>query len=551
MTAKSFLTLEDINGTLYSNQGFWWHEIDTWLIGEDEDFDFTKYDFCEIKREQLENLKYKFTVKVNNPYWTKMVGGLTKNGLPLTSFSFETEDENLVIETWEASLKIFLYMGLISFTTLTVAVNNLVEDTLSLNLKQLNTSQDIKYKMLGYSTIYTVSKLLSKGYNLIEVSPFVIGYLFVNLLKTDFQFNCTQSLVVGKVNKVQLGTDSEYKPSGDLVGDYETFITVSYNDKTLPVYWDTTLNDYCFDLDLTNKTNESKIRFNVNVEANDVLNQTSTEVTLNSSYETIDTLAKFTSFINTGGIGRLGADITLTDNITVDNNIYIIGNDLNIDLNGYQFIINENKTFKVEKTIFTNGINTIHQKINTKVELTDCTFVDCTGTGSCIECDIELQSLESTEDFTTVLTGCTFTNNDMCILHGGDLTIQDCNVSGKISDSNYPYFLYQTDGNATILQSSFNISKNTAIATDIKFNSCIFVCGVSALINGLSHSDLQNNNIDSFLDVPQNNQSNIDLTYYYDLIEDYITLQSSKGFTHSASGVDYIFKTGVKPERSD
>ena len=371
----------------------------------------------------------------------------------------------------------------------------------------------------------------------------------VNLVKSDFKFNCTQNLTVGKVNKVALGVDNDYKPGGDMIGDYTPNIAIIYNETMIPCEWDSTLNDYCFDLDLTDKTTEGKVHFNVVVDTNDVLNQSITEVILNSEYETINSLSKFTSFIRNGGIGRLGANITLTNDITVNKDCYIIGNNYRILLNAHKFIISTNKIFKATGTLFTRGTPVIHQKIGSKVELTDCVFNINRGVGSVIECDIELHSLENPNDFTTIINDCTFNGNDMCILHGGDLTVQNCTVNSGITNPSYPFFLYQTDGNATLIGNTFNISAEEPIDYDIEFNSCIFMCGETAQVNGLSHVELQNNNIDSFLNVPQNNNSSIDLTYYYDLIESNIILQSNKGFCHSVSGVDYIFKTGISATR--
>ena len=69
------------------------------------------------------------------------------------------------------------------------------------------------------------------------------------------------------------------------------------------------------------------------------------------------------------------------------------------------------------------------------------------------------------------------------------------------------------------------------------------------MVNGNSHDELQSNNINSFISNPQNNTSTINVTYYYPAIEDYITLQSDKGYCHSCSNVDFVFKTNVTARR--
>ena len=174
----------------------------------------------------------------------------------------------------------------------------------------------------------------------------------------------------------------------------------------------------------------------------------------------------------------------------------------------------------------------------------------CTGFGSVIDCQVDLASLDETDDFNTKLTNCTISNCDMAILHGGNLEVNGCSVIGKISNKNYPYFLYQTDGNATILNSEFDLTDSTVYDFDIEFNSCIFTCGETATINGYSHTELQQNNLSAFFDT-QRNTSKIDVKYYYSLIEDTVHLQSSKGFCHSVSGVDFVYKTNINLSRGD
>jgi hypothetical protein len=551
-----FLTLEDVNGTIFSNQGFYWYELDLTSVSPNgEDFDWTKIDFCEVKKTTSGSARTIY-IKVYNSQWTKGISVIKNDDSYYTIQQIFSITDGCYFGTNFDPSKIILYMGNIQFDNFTSMNGMLAIDNVSLTMKQLLTPITFEiyysyYKRGGVS----ISQSVERGYNLIKYNAGggdkILGYLLVNLLKSDFRFDCTDTVIVGKPNKVLLGVDDDYKPNGDMIGEYEPVITVTYNGDILPVYWDSVSDDYCFDLDLTSRTKDGKIRFTVDVDENEVINTTSTVVTLNAEYETIDTYIAFKDFISIGGTGRLGTDITLLNPLTINNDVYIIGNDHTLDLNGHQLILKETRTLKADNTVFTNGINAIHQKTNSKVVLNECTFTDCTGTGSCIECDIELHSLEDPNDFDTTLTKCSFDNNDMCILHGGDIEVTECTVNGKISNPNYPYFLYITDGNATLLRNDFNITSDTTINHDIEFNGCIFICGETAIINGHSHTELQQNNITSFLEIPQNNQSHIDLSYYYDLIEDNITLQSDKGYCHSVSGVDFVFKTNVNINRGE
>jgi hypothetical protein len=353
---------------------------------------------------------------------------------------------------------------------------------------------------------------------------------------------------LGKVNTVQLGALADYKPNGDLVGEYTPTITVKYGSVYIPVRFDTSLNDYVFDIDLTNKQTEGKVKFKVFVDTNEVLNSSETDVVLNSTFETINNFSKLQTLFSNGGIGRLGANITITQDLTVTGSVLLIGNGKTLNMQSHKIIVPSEKTLKAENTVFNNGKNTIQQNTSSNVELTECEFTGATGIGSVIDCQVDINNLNTENDFTTILTDCTINNCDTAILHGGDLTVTGCTVTGKISDKNYPYFLYQTDGEAVITGSVFNLTNDEQLDYDIEFNSCIFICGETATINGLNHSELQNNNLTSFL-TTQRNTSTIDITYYYDLIEALVHFESDNGYCHSISGSDYIFKTNVKISR--
>ena len=541
-----FLTLEDINGAIQSHSvKVHYHEIDTSKIG-DTDFTDVKYDFCTITRIYRNN-KYNFYVTVNNDLWTGGYYVLKTNHEIL--YSTEGYDDGVL--HIDANQEPCIIIGLVlqsgyEFDDRKVGKKWLDSNIVPITLNELNTSKSIRVWKFqsGEEETYSLEC------DVIGVKKIIAHRInaYIVLIKTDFQFTCNQSLSVGKVNKVALGTNEEYKPNGAMIGTYTPNIVVEYNNTIIPVVWSSTDNDYVFNLDLTSKTNEGNIRIKVIVEDNKVINKTETIVTLHCSYEAVNNLSKLTNLFNRGGVGRITSNLTLTDNLTLSKDVYLLSDGKTLTMSGHKISVPSDKTFKADNLGFTGGNNTIQQHFNIKVELTGCTFSDCTGLGSVIDCQIDVASLDDTTDFTTIITECTFTNNDLCILHGGDLTVTGCNVTGKISDKNYPYFLYQTDGTAIILQSQFDISSNSQITSDIEFNPCIFTCGETGLINGHSHTELQVNNLLDFFET-QRNTSSIDLTYKYSLIDDYIRLKSDKGFCHSVSGVDYVFKTNVTPER--
>lgn len=559
----SFLTLEDVNGTLYRNQGFYWHEINTNNIKASGTYENVKVDFCKVSRRNgapITTVGWLFLFKIDNNYWTKGYYVLDEEGNSLNEYATWTAQGYLSVnmigeDDTPNNIRLFLYMGINQFNNVQQLDYFLETETLDLNFKELNTEQTIYFrKNTEPDTRLSVNASLNKGYNLITSLGGgygdTVGYLLVNLLKSDFQFNCNQQLTLGKVNTVKLGTATDYKPNGDMIGANTPTIKVLYKDTYIPVVWNSSQNDYCFDIDLTNKENESNIRFKVLIEANDVINASETQVSLPCKYEGINNLTKLTTLFRNGGVGRLTSNITLNNDLTVTKSVYIIGNDKTLTMQGHKIVVPSDKTFKADKLTFTGGTNTIQQQPQSKAELTECNFTNCTGLGAVIDCQVDIGSLENATDFTTILTDCTFTNNDMCILHGGDLTVTGCNVTGKIGNKDYPYFLYQTDGTATITNTSFELSSNTQISTDIEFNSCIFICGENAVIDNGNHSEWQTNNITGFLENSRNT-STINVTYYYDAIEDYITLQSNNGYCHSVSGADYVFKTNVTLNRGE
>lgn len=569
-----FLTVEDVNGTVYSNQGFYWHEIDTSKISSDSDFTNVKYDFCKVSRETVTDEhsavwgNYLYTLEIDNSLWTKgfYISPYHYNWAT-RAFNVQLNDNTLSFRTDNEYIGIHLYMGILKYNDVVTFTYLAKTNVLNLNYAESNTTTTVKVQEPGSSFQYNCNSFTpTEGYHDIVFQATLTntvhcGYVLVNIVKSDFQFNCTQSLVVGKINKVYLGTDSKYKPSGSMVGSYATNITVDYNGETLPVQYDGT--DYYFNLDLTDKTDVGKVRFKVNVEANEVLNKSSTDVVLESQYQTVNTFNALLSAVSISEIIQLGANMTATSNIPINRSIKIIGNDKSIDLDGYRFVLVEDAEFKAENLQLNNGDTTIIQAKNTKVELTGVTFNNCTssnynGLGSCIFCDVDIDSLDNTDDYITTLTECTFTDNANCILHGGDLTIQKCTLDNDTITNINPNncaFVYQTDGTCLIQQSIFNINYDyTSAEANIGFAQALIMCGETANINGATHTDLQGDNTLPFFDAPFNNRADLTAKYYYPQITDNVESVGSvsgKACCHACSGVDWVFKNNVTVRRSE
>jgi len=545
----SFLTLEDVNGTFYSNQGFFWHCIDFGVIG-DKDFEDVKIDFCEASRTTSGSY-YSYALEIKNDYFAVAFYLLDEDNNLISSYSASGGVSDLIVSTTYKNVKILLYMGLNKYNSLTEMEYVLKDEKLDLTYKELSTSQKVKVIDLSSDEIVDSDSLtLTTGFNNVTCNGNDCGFLLVKLAKSDFQFNCTQQLTLGKVNTVKLGTLADYKPNGDMIGANTPKITVLYKDTYIPVVWNSSLNDYVFNIDLSDNEIETNIRFNVIIETNDVLNASTTSVTLHCNYEPINNATKLATLFKNGGVGRLSANITINEDLTLNKDVYIVGNDKTLTMQNHKIIVPTERTFKAENVTFNGGNNTIQQNNQSKVDLKNSDFINCIGLGSVIDCQVDIHSLENPTDFTTLLTNCNISNCDMAILHGGDLTVDGCTVNGKIGNKNYPFFLYQTDGNANITNSTFSLTSNTLISNDIGFNSCIFICGEGAVINNGNHSEWQNNNLMGFL-TNSNNNSTINITYYYDVISDYITLSSSNGYCHNTSNTDYVFKNNITLTRSD
>ena len=556
-----FLTIEDINGTLYRNQGFYWHEINTAVIG-DRDFSNVKFDFCTVSREtRSDSHPYKYTFIIDNENWTNGYYAWASNGLAPSGTAITG---GLQIVTTRPLIKLYLYVGPVKYDSLTKLVGKLEKPVVSLNLKQINTPQTIPVISWDGGIRWSFVDNIELGLNEIVRNSQKFGFLLVNLIKSDFQFQCNQSLTVGKVNKVYLGANVDYKPNGDFVGEYTPSITVDYNGETLPVTFDGT--DYYFNLDLTDKTETGKVRFTVNVESNEVLNSTTTDVALNSQYQTVNTFDALLSAVGISDVIRLGANLTATANIPINRSVKIIGNDKTINLDSYRFVLKEDVEFKAENVVFNNGDTTIIQAKNTKIELTQVTFNNCTSTnynglGSCIFCDVDVDSLDVTNDYITTLTECTFTDNANCILHGGELTIQKCTLTNNHLNNhnkNNVAFVYQTDGTCLIQNSNIELdyrAEGSGLCSDeetIGFAQAIIMCGETANINGASHSDLQNDNTLPFFELPFNNRGYLNVKYYYPSLEACVqSLSNDNGCCHACSGVDWVFKNNVTVRRSE
>lgn len=341
----------------------------------------------------------------------------------------------------------------------------------------------------------------------------------------------------------------------------------SYLDKEETIILDDTQE---VTIDLSDKANLKDLLLKVEIEEGSYSNKEILEYYLPVNYDTISSFSSFKNElenINGSNIIRLNANLASENNDTVyiNHDVIVYGNDYDINLNCTSFILKEDINVTFYDTNFIEGDNAIIQKQNSQLELYDCSFKNCTsshneGLGSCIYCDIDLSSLTIPNDFTTIIQGTTFKDCHGAILHGGELTVSGCDYrlnNSVAMNTHSPYFLYQTDGNATITGSLFDVD----LIEDIHFcedldnanlAQCLFVCGEDAIINGLSSKELESKV--TFFEY--NNRSHIFMKYYYPEISACVYISpephyEDKSLCYNISNVDYVFRENVQISRAD
>ena len=563
----SFLTVEDVNGTLlkYGDIGVL-YELNTSNI-TDTDVDYTdvQYDFVKVSRIKSGST-YTFTFEVVNSAWNGKYAFFHTNRVYIYAGSYQ--NSKITIDGNFKDVILMLYCNHIN-TTFSAGQIQTIPSTFNQNVKKTleyypHTEYIEKYVLTtGYTTYGQITRKPGV-FDFYGSGSDMHSYYVGRLLKTDFTFNCNQNLTIGKVNTIQLGTGTKYKPGGALVGNYTTNISVSYNEEVIDVSWDSGVNDYVFNLDLTNIAEPGKVKFKVIVEGNEVLNHTEIEIGLDADYETITTFNNLKSALEGDVvIIKLGANLTASSSVTISHDVLILGNSKSINLNGYNITVNGGIHANIQDLSLTGGDTSILQKETSTLEMTNCTFTNATSTsynglGSCICCDLDYESLENPNDFTTILTDCTFTNNHNCILHGGELTVTNCryhNTDLTYVDTGNPAFLYQSDGTAIITSSIFDIDYTaTTLCSNNKnigYAQALIIFGEDAVINNQTSTEVQDNNLLAFFDQPYNNQSHIYAKYYYPQISSCVYTspvpnRENKCIAWAVSGVDWVFKTNLQ-----
>lgn len=589
---SGLITVEDYNSALLNYTGLFWYEIDCnklWESGLQSDEFY--YDWIRVVKDG--NTFYLYGVH-GFPLWT---GGVRTYGLSGSGGSTTpTPHLNLsVFEDEEDKGKCYLEMGINHFDSGEVTTHFFAMEGIILNNNlfvktpktfQFEVDWALRYyhfklhlKKLDDTIIELTNPTIEEGssrrrltfeYDGSELIQNTIKLIYnvgepldrfchfsINQFKSPNFLNITGDLILGKAdNKIIIepfysGMKCKY----------------SYLDKEETIILDDTQE---VTIDLSDKANLKDLLLKVEIEEGIYSNKEILEYYLPVNYDTISSFSSFKNElenINGSNIIRLNANLASENNDTVyiNHDVIVYGNDYDINLNCTSFILKEDINVTFYDTNFIEGDNAIIQKQNSQLELYDCSFKNCTsshneGLGSCVYCDIDLSSLTIPNDFTTIIQGTTFKDCHGAILHGGELTVSGCDYrlnNSVAMNTHSPYFLYQTDGNATITGSLFDVD----LIEDIHFcedldnanlAQCLFVCGEDAIINGLSSKELESKV--TFFEY--NNRSHIFMKYYYPEISACVYISpephyEDKSLCYNISNVDYVFRENVQISRAD
>lgn len=558
-----FLTVEDINTidiNTFVNEYF---VVDTSLIGTDE-FSDVQYDFVKVSHTINEN-QHIFTFEIHNSLWCGGYWFSKSNGDYIDMDATWDDNNTITFTTNQSSLKLHLYLCSYALEFEWIRLEYAFEDmdTIVITKKELRSTRRIYYASL---------KDGSRNYTDIELFEGVTVwhslYKLVQLKKTDLVFNFNNNCLVGKINHIPLGVDQKYLPDGSMVDDTPLNIEIVYGDAVLPVTYDEDIEDYCFDLDLSNKLDTNSVKVSLNVKANTYVNSGVFDIIIPCEYVTISNEVDLMTQLALGiKVLKLGADLGLTSNIQISSDVIVYGEDNKLTLNNHSIILNEGVKLILENAELNIGSPAIIQKENSILELTKVKFTnniaaDYNNLGSCIFCDIDLESLSVDSDFITRIKDCTFINNHSAIFHGGQLTVDNCkylNNDLTYVDKDNPAFLYQTDGDAEITNSIFDINytEDTLCENQINigFAQALIRCGLTATINTATHESLQEDNKLPFFE-NYRNQSHVFAKYYYPQIETCVFTspvenKETESICYCVTGTDWVYKTNAVVTRAD
>ena len=580
------ITVEDFNSVLYEYGGSnVYHCIDTSLISEDYDYDGIKYDFCEVERETTDEDEYTFKIKVVNGAWTGGYWLTDSDGNYISDATVSFSSGVLTIITDQPTIKLYLYLCNVAHSfqleRLSYIILNNKTQGIASNRRATLQNPFLHFKLLDGSMPDSLSMSTVGGDSgLVTLQPdatvegeyrsnrvrnwFYEGsmklsdngsnrlYFLNELVTVELPLSVVGgSFVKGKVNSVSLTLDK---------GEYPILYGAAYCNGEV-IDFSVSDDGIVFDLDLSDYYKDF-VLLTVFLHPNsDFFGWTySLRVpVVNTIVSDYDGLVAECG-VDGAKLFELGTDLTLTGDVTVEHNVKVRGNGHTLDLANHSLIVD--KGLELSDCTLSNGDNAIVQKADSEVVCTGVTFTNCVSSeysnlGSCIYCDIDLDSLDIEDDFKTTLNDCSFFDNQSAILSGGTLVVDGCklhNTDLNYIDKHNVALLYQTDGNATIRNCILDIDyTDTALCTNeesIGFAQCLFRLGTTATINGNNYTDLRDIGVEI-----TSNACHIFAKYYYSSLEECVFTspvldKEDSAFCYCLTGLNKVFKHNVQITRA-
>lgn len=601
---NSLLTVEDYNSAVYNFNEPFIHMVDLSLIPAHNVA--YNYDFVEITiRTNTINLTVCNRVFTGNIYLFDNDGALIGDatGLQSTVTYNSEEDRVYTFEIPSSNVaKIGLLMSNFTEQASVVTSGNLLAYKVSLEnnvffMLNERTYSFIIEKASDRSNLRTNDFVLQMddvlGNSIFLTNP-IITNLETDKVKADFTYTpdeiLKEKMVLSITDNVAITTNEFFFKQVDMrKSNYIKFepatllngrenevniiplypveeMVLSYLDNEVEVS-DIAEQGQSVIIDLTSKEDLKKLKLKAHIKMSDTNNDETKTYNIMTDYPIITGGANIYPDGVVSKILKMENDISFNQKQTITEDIIIYGNDCTIDFDGYNILVKENVKVKIYDANFINADCCFVQEKNSRLELYNCSFTDCTsnnhnGLGSCIHCLVDIDNLNESEDFETIIKDTSFNNCTGAILSGGLLTVEGCTYvlnDAETINPNSPLFLYQTDGKAIIRKNIFDVNVDSDYLCNNQINAkigqCLFVIGEEAILNNATNEDVQKNEGLAFFDAPYYNQSHIFIKYYYPSINDCVYVspvlnRETKSLCYAVSGIDWIFKYNVQITRA-
>lgn len=586
------ITVEDFNSVLREYGAInIYPTIDTGLISEEYDFEDIKYDFCIVSRETLSENNYRYRFDVKNDAWTGGYWITDNEGNYVSDVNVTYSAGVITILTELSSIVLHLYLFAFARDFKFERYNWILHD-----IKSIKCIKTVCYRSAFYyipSNKFFIEKL-NPDYELDNIRFFhadsgfavyapifeqgnlysfeITNYPVSNTRICHFQNN----LSYGDLNKIFFYVDLVAQPellyfnTTTLFNGAENHISVegclsnisgvvTYANNEIPF----TIRDG-FDIDLKGLELES-LNIKIDLYTYYWFKGWSYEFTFNCINYSVNNVGDFIRQLSDDGadLFKLNSDITLSEDVVIEHDVKIMGENHSIDLNGHSIIVSDGISFKLSDCSLSRGDNAIVQKIGSDVELENVIFRNCLSTeydnlGSCLYCLIDSDSLLVEDDFKSSLKNCEFYDNHSAVFHGGVLTMSGCklhNTDLDYMDTHNVAFVYQTDGRCIVRDSIMDIDYSSSSLCEneesVGFAQALFKCGETATINGAGYSVLQSNNA---FPIGFENRYHLFCLYYHTasgecVYSSPVIDKEDKALCYCVTGVNRLFRSNVKITR--